>query len=397
MMTAQLGLAVPAGGDGDGLRADGFAAGDVVGRIADHEYARGGKITAVKFAGAAKGDGAKVVAEFGVVGKRAEGKEVREIVVAELELGAALEIAREQGLGNARMSVQEFDGFAGAGQHATPPGEERGGERPKIGFEITRESGLAGRKAALRENLTQDPAVGAAGVVDVGERGGDAIFGEQGRFEGVQARAARVSERAIDIPENKSVAHGRSDFWAPGGVGEGKAEAELRADRVGGKLEETGGAAGRHSRKIPLMKLNTWLALAALGVALAAGAGCTSPESRIQRNPEVFARLSPTEQEMIRHGQVGLGFTPEMVKLALGDPDRVLQRTDQSGTSEIWSYVSYEGPDGIILYRGWYHRYYAWGDPLFPYYTSYAGRREREHFRVVFKDGKVISIEHETR
>ena len=145
------------------------------------------------------------------------------------------------------------------------------------------------------------------------------------------------------------------------------------------------------------MKLKLWLSLTTLGVALAVGAGCTSPEARIQRNPEIFARLSPTEQERIRHGQVKLGFTSEMVKLALGDPDRVVTRTDQSGTSEIWSYVTYEGPDGVLLYRGWYHHYYAWGDPLFPYYTNFAARQEREHFRVVFKDGKVVSIEQETR
>jgi len=126
-------------------------------------------------------------------------------------------------------------------------------------------------------------------------------------------------------------------------------------------------------------------------------AGCSTPQTRIQKNPEIFARLTSTQQEMIRHGQVALGFDQEMVKLALGDPDRILQRTDENGSSEIWSYVTYEGYGGTMLYRGWYHRYYRWGDPLFPYYMDYPARQEREHFRVVFKDGKVTSIEHETR
>ncbi|QYM77779.1 hypothetical protein K0B96_10640 [Horticoccus luteus] len=134
------------------------------------------------------------------------------------------------------------------------------------------------------------------------------------------------------------------------------------------------------------------VALLALGLA-----ACSTPDARIQRNPEIFARLTPAQQEMIRHGQVGLGFTPEMVRLALGDADRVIQRQDETGTSEIWSYVTYDGPGGMPLYRGWYHRYYDWNDVRYPYYLNYPARRDREHFRVVFQDGKVTSIEQQTR
>jgi hypothetical protein len=122
-------------------------------------------------------------------------------------------------------------------------------------------------------------------------------------------------------------------------------------------------------------------------------AGCSTPESRIRQNPEVFARLTPAQQDLIRKGQIGIGFDQEMVQLALGEPDQVRTRTDASGVSEIWSYTTYEGTDGMILYRGWYHRYYYRGDPLYPYYLSYPYRREREHFRVTFRDGKVVSIE----
>lgn len=132
---------------------------------------------------------------------------------------------------------------------------------------------------------------------------------------------------------------------------------------------------------------------------LAAGlifAGCATPEARIQRNPEIFAQLSQGDQQLIREGKVALGFTPEMVKLALGDPDRVYIRTDASGTSESWSYTTYETEGGILLYRGYFHRYYGWGDPFFPYYMSYPSRREREYFKVVFTGGRVSSIEQQT-
>ena len=127
-------------------------------------------------------------------------------------------------------------------------------------------------------------------------------------------------------------------------------------------------------------------------------AGCATPEARIEKNPAAFARLSPTQQEMIKKGQVGVGFDQEMVKLALGEADRVRARTDAQGTTEVWSYVTYDGENGYPLYRGFYHRYYGWGDPLYPYYTNYSSRRTREQLRINFDaTGKVSSIEQEKR
>ena len=133
--------------------------------------------------------------------------------------------------------------------------------------------------------------------------------------------------------------------------------------------------------------------------AFAAGlAGCSTPQSRINESPAVYARLTPAQQQLIREGKVALGFDAAMVKLALGDPDRVRERTEASGTTEIWSYVSYEMDDGMPLYRGYYHRYnYGFSDPFYPYYLGYPTRREYEHFRVVLKDGAVISIEREVQ
>jgi len=125
---------------------------------------------------------------------------------------------------------------------------------------------------------------------------------------------------------------------------------------------------------------------------LAVSSGCTTPQTRINQNPEVFARLSPSDQQLIREGKVAVGFTPEMVRLALGDPDRVYTRTDANGVNEAWSYTTYETDTGVVLYRGYYHRH--WHDPLYyPYYESYANRRAREYFKVVFAGGRVSLIE----
>ena len=122
---------------------------------------------------------------------------------------------------------------------------------------------------------------------------------------------------------------------------------------------------------------------------------CSTPESRIAKQPDLFNRLAPEQQQMIREGRVGIGFDMDLVKLALGDPDRVRERTDANGRSEVWSYVEYEGSDGVMLYRGWYHR--GWGSPYYPYYMSVPGRRERSRDEVVFRDGRVVSVEQERR
>lgn len=126
---------------------------------------------------------------------------------------------------------------------------------------------------------------------------------------------------------------------------------------------------------------------------LALLAGCSTPDARIKRNPGAFDRCTPQQQELIRQGRVGIGFDQEMVKLALGEPDRITIRTEASGQSEVWNYVGYETEGGVLLYTGYYHRFH--GPVLYPYYLDYPTRVEHDRFRVVFKAGKVVSIEEE--
>ncbi|MGA3007740.1 MAG: hypothetical protein ABSE59_07605, partial [Opitutaceae bacterium] len=71
-------------------------------------------------------------------------------------------------------------------------------------------------------------------------------------------------------------------------------------------------------------------------------AGCSTPEMRIRANPTVFDRCTLQQQELIKQGRIAVGFDQEMVRLALGDPDRITTRTDASGESQIWIYVGYE-------------------------------------------------------
>lgn len=123
---------------------------------------------------------------------------------------------------------------------------------------------------------------------------------------------------------------------------------------------------------------------------LLAAACAETPQNRIEQNPGVFASLPQDHQMLIRAGQVGIGFTEAEVKLAVGNPDRITNREDEKGKSVEWRYVEYETTGGAVLYTGFYHSY--WG-PVFPFYTDYPDRRERDVMRVTFRDGKVISVE----
>ena len=144
------------------------------------------------------------------------------------------------------------------------------------------------------------------------------------------------------------------------------------------------------------MRVHKFLLPLAAAVAAFGFAGCATPTTRINQQPELFASYTPEQQDLIKQGKVAIGFDMDAVRLALGAPDHVRTRETNDGTSQIWSYVTYETPDGMPLYRGWYHRYYRWHDPIYPWYLGFESRREHEHFRVIFdRMGRVSTIEQE--
>lgn len=129
-----------------------------------------------------------------------------------------------------------------------------------------------------------------------------------------------------------------------------------------------------------------------LGLSLLAG--CSTPQSRIRSNPELFNGLPAGDQDLIKQGKVAIGFTAEMVKLAVGEPDRVYSRTDATGRNEVWVYTSYSSRGGaMVYYRGFYHRRHP---GMYAYFTDYNDREVLERYKVSFKDGRVSSIEEMT-
>jgi hypothetical protein len=128
-------------------------------------------------------------------------------------------------------------------------------------------------------------------------------------------------------------------------------------------------------------------------------AGCQTVETRIKEKPEVFASVDKATQEKIKQGIIDLGYTEDMVYLALGAPDQKRESLTANGNTVTWIYntyyTRYEGSEMM----GYHRRVYF--DPYLKTYRVYyrpiindVYREEKEErIRIVFKDGKAFVIE----
>ena len=135
--------------------------------------------------------------------------------------------------------------------------------------------------------------------------------------------------------------------------------------------------------------MKTALSLCA-GLTLLIAVGCSSPTSRIDKNRDAFASWPPAVQEKVQAGKIDLGFTPEQVRVALGDPDRTYTRTSNSGTSEVWAYQE-RGPKfgfGVGIGSGGGSSSYGGGVAV-----NTGGNRDDDALRVVFEKGVVSAVE----
>jgi len=136
--------------------------------------------------------------------------------------------------------------------------------------------------------------------------------------------------------------------------------------------------------------------LSALVLALA---GCSTVNSRIRQHADEFNHLAAADQTKIREGIVDVGFTPNMVYMALGAPDVKRVHRARTGTRETWIYrTSYETYEGtrLVTYRRWYrhdpfHRRYHvfWG----PAYADVYRVHHQDRIRVTFRNNEVVAID----
>lgn len=100
-------------------------------------------------------------------------------------------------------------------------------------------------------------------------------------------------------------------------------------------------------------RLRLGLGLALPLAAFAAGLGGCAHETfsaRVETKSELFAQLSPPEQAMIKQGRIAIGFTSDMVLLALAKPDRIV--AGPGPQQETWFYQTYYNADGSDLTPG---------------------------------------------
>ena len=134
-------------------------------------------------------------------------------------------------------------------------------------------------------------------------------------------------------------------------------------------------------------------------LALALATGCQTVDSRIKEKPEAFASVDKATQDKIKQGIIELGFTPDLVYLALGKPDQKRELVTTAGHNETWIYNTYysryDGTAMVGYYRQVYYDPYLRSYRLYyrPAFADTYSDATEERIRVVFTGGKVTSIE----
>lgn len=126
-------------------------------------------------------------------------------------------------------------------------------------------------------------------------------------------------------------------------------------------------------------------------------ASCASPVAkRIERNPEIYNKLSERHKSLVARGEIEEGMSKQAVFIAWGRPDRAFRGSRNGRAMEQWSYLAYDSVPGAWMgpgwgYGGWYGPRYGYHyDPFFVYqpmvsYVPY------ESAKVEFSNSKVTA------
>lgn len=135
------------------------------------------------------------------------------------------------------------------------------------------------------------------------------------------------------------------------------------------------------------------VSLGAIALALLACTGCSTPESRIEKDPALYSSFPPDVQASVKQGKIDIGFTQNMVYVAWGKPETKKEIIDEKGKKEVWIYLGsrqvFDGYDMVEVPRpssnGQLAGVYMEQRPRFR--TVYY-----ERATVTFTDGKVSKI-----
>ncbi|MDF1657385.1 MAG: hypothetical protein P1U58_07220 [Verrucomicrobiales bacterium] len=84
----------------------------------------------------------------------------------------------------------------------------------------------------------------------------------------------------------------------------------------------------------------TVLPLLAVALFLSSCATQSGVEKRIEKNPQLYSKLSGSDRELVRRGEVKERMSQEAVFLAWGRPDQVMSGGRNGQSTEKWAYFS---------------------------------------------------------
>ncbi len=102
--------------------------------------------------------------------------------------------------------------------------------------------------------------------------------------------------------------------------------------------------------------------ISALALSFICASCSTTPQVRIEENPQVYQSLTPDEQKLVSAGQISTGMSPQAVFLAWGYPNNTPVRGENNGSQYMkWIYTASTA----------YMTQTAWVDPYWGYHRHY--------------------------
>jgi hypothetical protein len=87
----------------------------------------------------------------------------------------------------------------------------------------------------------------------------------------------------------------------------------------------------------------------------------STPQTRIQRNPQKFETLGAKHQSLVQQGQITRGMTTDAVYLAWGAPSGTFQGSKDGKATERWDYTGTRPVTVTNFYGGYGYGYGPYG------------------------------------
>jgi hypothetical protein len=162
-------------------------------------------------------------------------------------------------------------------------------------------------------------------------------------------------------------------------------------------------------------RFSCW-ALAAAACGLLLLPGCSTIQTRISEFPEIYQHLSPSDQQLVQHGQIRPGMSQDPVYLAWGAPGQKSVANVNGRPAETWvyfnstatggyGYYGYPYPGygpyfgtgfygGGRYYRHYGRRYYGWGyDVWNPFFIGGTQLVNYPYKTVSFQNRRVVAFQ----